>query len=171
MSSTAHRRSLSLCAALLSLGACAVTDGPYPSLAPRPAEKLGFAEPAAPPPAPLVADPALDRQIADNARERAAAAMAFDTGAARAEQLARAARGAKAGSDRWLDAQTAVAELDALRARHQDALGALEDMAAARAQALQPAYPTLEAALTSARATSAAQTRRIDALAGSLAPA
>lgn len=171
MSRLIRCRPLPLYAVLASLCACAVTEGPYPSLAPRPAERLSFAEPAAPPPAPLVADPALDAQIATNARERAAAVAAFDTGAARAERLARAAREARAGSDRWLDAQTAIAELDALRARHQDALGALEDVASTRAQALQPAYPALEAALADARATSTAQTRRIDTLAASLAPA
>jgi len=162
--------SLLLCAALLT-SACAVTEGPYPSLAPRPAEKLGFAEPPAPPPALVVADPGLDTRLADNARERAAAVRAFDAGAARADRLVRAARGARAGSDAWLDAQTALAELDALKARHQDALGVLEDAAAMRAQALQPAYPALEQALDAARAASTAQTRRIDALAGSLAAA
>ena len=119
----------------------------------------------------MAADPALDARIADNGRERAAAVRGFNAGATRAERLVRAARGTKAGSDAWLNAQTAIAELDALRARHQDALGVLEDAAAGRAQALQPAYPALETALVEARATSAAQTRRIDALAGSLAPA
>ncbi|WP_294192951.1 hypothetical protein [uncultured Sphingomonas sp.] len=99
------------------------------------------------------------------------AARAFDAGANRAERLARSARGAKPGSEPWLDAQTALAELDALRARHQDALGVLEDLASSRAQALQPAYPALEAALQAARAISASQTRRIDAIAASLAPA
>lgn len=175
MSSRLPSLSPLLIAALLTAplltGACAVTEGPYPSLAPRPAEKLRFAEPPAPSPMAVVADPTLDTRIADNARERAAAVRGFDAGAARADRLVRAARGTKAGSDPWLNAQTAIAELDALRARHQDALGVLEDAAAARAQALQPAYPALEAALVEARATSAAQTGRIDALAGSLAPA
>ncbi|WP_156818831.1 hypothetical protein [Sphingomonas sp. Mn802worker] len=160
-----------LCAALVPLAGCAVPEGPYPSLAPRPVEKLGFAEPAPPAPAPVRPDPALDARLADNARERAAAVAAFDIGASRAERLARAARGAKAGSEPWLDAQTALAELDTLRARHQDALSVLEDMASMRAQALEPAYPALEAALKTARDTSTAQTRRIDAIAGSLASA
>lgn len=171
MSHPLARPPLLLCAALATLSGCAVPEGPYPSLAPRAAEKLGFDEPAVAPPAPVAPDPALDAKLASNARDRAAATQAFDAGAARAERLARAARGAKAGSDRWLDAQTALAELDAARARHQDALGVLEDLAATRAQALEPAYPALEQALTTARATSSAQTRRIDAIAASLAPA
>ncbi len=165
------RLPLLLCAALTSLSSCAVPEGPFPSLAPRAVEKLGFAEPAAPPPAAVAPDPALDVRLADNARERLEAARAFDAGANRAERLARSARGAKPGSEPWLDAQTALAELDALRARHQDALGVLEDLASSRAQALQPAYPALEAALQAARAISASQTRRIDAIAASLAPA
>ncbi len=166
-----RRRSLPLCAMLFTVSACAVPEGPYPSLAPRPIEKLGFDEPPAPPPAVAVRDPALDVRLADNARERAAAVKAFDAGAARAERLVSAARGAAAGSDRWLEAQTAVAELDALRARHQDALGTLEDLASTRAQELQPAYPALETALEAARGTSTAQARRIDSLAARLAPA
>lgn len=171
MSHGSARHSLLLCAALVPLAGCAVPEGPFPSLAPREVEKLGFAEPTPPSPAPVAPDPALDARLADNARERQAAIKAFDTGADRAVRLARVARGAKAGSEPWLDAQTALAELDALRARHQDALGVLEDMALARAQALEPAYPGLEAALKDARAASAAQTRRIDAIVASLAPA
>ncbi|WP_375273120.1 hypothetical protein [Sphingomonas sp.] len=166
-----HRRSLPLCVMLLPLSACAVPEGPYPSLAPRPAEKLGFEEPAPPPPAMAIRDPALDARLAYNARERAAAIKAFDAGAARAERLVSAARGAAAGSDRWLEAQIAIAELDAVRARHRDALGALEDLASARARDLQPAYPALEAALVEARRTSEEQTRRIDGLVARLAPA
>jgi hypothetical protein len=165
------RPTLLLCTALVTLAGCAVPEGPYPSLAPRPAEKLGFDEPAVAPPAPVAPDPALDARLATNARDRGAAAQAFDQAASRAQRLAAAARGAKAGSDRWLDAQTALAELDALRARHQDALGVLEDLAATRAESLEPAYPALEQALETARATSIAQTRRIDTIAAGLAPA
>ena len=165
------RPSLLLCAAIMPLSGCAVPEGPYPSLAPRPAEKLGFAEPPAPPPMTAAPDPALDRRLAENAQERSAAIEAFDSGATRAERLARLARGRKAGSEPWLDAQTAVAELDALRARHQDALGVLEDLAAARAQALEPAYPALETAVQAARDESARQTGRIDAISATLAPA
>lgn len=148
------------------LAGCAVPDAAsYPSLAPRPAEAHGFEEPAAPPPAPVVADPALDARIATAGRARAAAAAAFDRAAAQAERAARAARGAAAGSEPWMTAQTLLAELDSLRSAHADASGQLEDVAAERAQALQPAYPVLERALKEARAADAAQTARIDSIA------
>ncbi|WP_375249943.1 hypothetical protein [Sphingomonas sp.] len=156
---------------MLSLTACTKDTTPYPSLAPRPAEAIGFEEPAPPPPASVTADPELDARVARLVRQREEAVAAFDRGAARAEGLARAARGSSAGSERWLDAQTALAELDALRAAHGDAVTGLEDLAATRAQGLQPAYPALESALSASRATAAAQTRRIDAIAAMLAPA
>jgi hypothetical protein len=154
--------------ALLSLVGCSADMSGYPSLAPRPVEKLGFEEPATPPPAPVAADPALDARLAGIATARATAAREFDAAAERATARASAARGAAAGSERWLEAQTAIAELDSLRSAHADSLNQLEELAAARAQALQPAYPALEQALDAARATAATQTRRIDALAESL---
>lgn len=153
------------------LAGCAAMDEGYPSLAPRPVEKTSFAEPAAPPPAPAAPDPALDARLAEAVRARTAAVRDFDAAATRAEARARAARGAAVGSEAWIAAQTALAELDSLRAAHQEATGALEDMAAQRAQALQPAYPTLEEALVAARADAAAQSRRIDAITATLRPA
>ena len=162
------RRPLLALAALALLAGCAAQDAGYPSLAPRAVETASFAEPLTPPPAVAAADPALDARIAETGRARVAAMESFTAVSDRAERLARAARGAGAGSEPWIAAQTALAELDALRAQHQDAVGALEDMAAARAQALQPAYPALEQALVEARAATAAQTRRIDAIAALL---
>ncbi|MBY9061859.1 hypothetical protein K7957_02805 [Sphingomonas yunnanensis] len=155
-------------AALLSLAGCGADMSGYPSLAPRPVEKLGFEEPATPPPAPVAADPALDARLAAIATARATAARDFDAAAVRATARATAARGAAAGSERWLDAQSAIAELDSLRSTHADSLNQLEELAAARAQALQPDYPALEQALDAARDTAARQTSRIDTLAASL---
>ena len=161
-------RALAPLAPLGLLAACASDPTVYPSLAPRPVEKLGFAEPATPPPAPAAQDPALARELASIIAKGSAAARDFDRAAARAETLARAARGAKVGSDAWIAAQTAIADLDALRSSYGDTVGALDDLARGRAAALQPAYPALEQALVAARATAKAQTARIDALAGSL---
>ena len=157
-----------IAAALLSLPGCGADMNGYPSLAPRPVEKLGFEEPATPPPSPVAADPGLDTRLGTIAAARASAARDFDAAAERAATRTSAARRATAGSERWLDAQTAIAELDSLRSAHADSLNQLEELAAARAQALQPAYPALEQALDAARATAATQTRRIDALAASL---
>jgi len=150
------------------LAACASDPTVYPSLAPRPVEKLGFAEPATPPPAPAAQDPALDAKLIAVTARGDAAARDFDRAAARAETLTRAARGAKVGSDAWIAAQTAIADLDALRSSYGDTVGALDDLASTRAAALQPAYPALEQALAAARAAAEAQTARIDALAGAL---
>ncbi len=161
-------RALAPLAPLALLAACASDPTVYPSLAPRPVEKLGFAEPATPPPAPTAQDPALDRELAAITVKGNTAARDFDKAAARAETLARAARGAKVGSDAWITAQTAIADLDALRSSYGDTVGALDDLAVLRAAALQPAYPALEQALVDARATAQTQTERIDALAGAL---
>ena len=154
MSPRLSARALSLLPFLLA--GCGTDPGGYPSLAPRPVENVSFDEPAPPPDTPVVADPALDARIAGVTRERADAARRFDTAAARAERLARAARGAAAGSERWIEAQTALAELDSLRAEHGNAVSALEDLAAERMQALAPAYPSLDAALAAARTAAAA---------------
>jgi hypothetical protein len=147
---------------------CAGPKGGYPSLAPRPIEKVGFAEPPTPVPSPAAREPALDTRIAGATRESAKAAQAFDTAATRAERLAKAARGDKPGGERWLEAQTALAELDSLRSAYGDTAGALEDLAAERAQALAPAYPALERAIEEQRAVGEAQTRRIDAISATL---
>ncbi|MEH3104013.1 MAG: hypothetical protein PGN12_08915 [Sphingomonas phyllosphaerae] len=155
-------------APLCLLAACASDPTVYPSLAPRPVEKLGFAEPATPAPAPAAQDPALDSKLAAITAKGTAAARDFDRAAAKAETLARAARGAKVGSDAWIAAQTAIADLDALRSSYGDSVGALDELASTRAAALQPAYPALEQSLAAARATAQAQTTRIDALAASL---
>lgn len=161
-------RALAPLASLTLLAACASDPTVYPSLAPRPVEKFGFAEPASPPPAKATQDPALDRELAALTAKGSTAARDFDRAAARAETLARAARGAKVGSDAWIAAQTAIADLDALRSSYGDTVGALDGLASKRAAELQPEYPALEQALTTARATAQAQTARIDALAGSL---
>ncbi len=161
-------RVMALLAALASVAGCAKDRTVYPSLAPRPNEKLGFAEPAAPAAPEPAADPALDTALARIAQQQAEAARDFDRAATRAETLARAARGAKVGSDAWIAAQTAIADLDALRSANGDTIDTLDELARTRAAALRPAYAPLENALTAARAAAAAQTARIDTLAASL---
>lgn len=165
------KRLAALFALLVLLAACATQDARYPSLAKRAAESQGFAEPEAPPPAPLVADPALDARIATANTALADTTKRFDLAASRTEALARAARGDAAGSDRWLDAQTALADLDAIRADTSAALTNLEEMASARAQALLPAYPTLDAAIASNQTRAQTQADRITAIQAMLPPA
>lgn len=155
----------------LALSACATpeTTG-YPSLAPRPIEKLGFAEPAAPEAKPVTADPALDAAI-DAARTKLARGKAaFDSAADGATVAARAAKGAKAGSEPWIEAQTRLATLDSLRADTSLVVTDLEQQAIARATALEPPYPALEALRGEANAQADNQAKRIAALQAQLAP-
>ncbi|MDR6787268.1 hypothetical protein J2Y58_000609 [Sphingomonas sp. BE138] len=162
------RRPFAPLASLSLVAACASDPTVYPSLAPRPVEKLGFEEPAPPPAAPAGPDAALDATLAANAQQRTTAARDFDRAAARADTLVRTARGAKVGSDAWIAAQTAIADLDALRSAYGDTIDALDELARTRAAALQPAYPALDQALAAARATARSQTTRIDTLGAAL---
>lgn len=161
---------LALAVALLPLGACARQDGSFPSLAPRPGEARGFGEPEAPPPVPVAADPALDRQVAGLTARLDAAGQNFDSAAARAEPLATRARGAAAGSEPWIAAQSALSELDAARA---DASGVVTDgeaLQVERAATLLPGYPTLESFQERAREVLARQEALIERLNAALAP-
>src|SRR6478752_7981612 len=95
-------------AAVAGLGAalagCAA-PGPYPSLAPRPIEKM-LGEPGVPPVvAPLPDDPAVAARVASLLGEARAGDSAFR---AALPAAAKAVRGAGAvGSDRWIEAQQA----------------------------------------------------------------
>ncbi|KQR81236.1 hypothetical protein [Sphingomonas sp. Leaf343] len=133
-----------LVSSFVLLGACARDASVYPSLAVRPTEKVGFAEPAPPPPEPLKVDVALDAKIADLTARLAAVTSGFDRDAARAETAARAAKGRAVGSDAWLDAQTALGSLDDWRAQASGLASEAGDLATARAAALEPPYPTLD---------------------------
>jgi hypothetical protein len=124
------------------LAACATDSGAYPSLAPRPIEKLGFAEPASKP-AEAKPDPALDAKIATLGTSLDTVAKGFAADAAKAEAASRKAHGAAVGSDAWLDAQTALAQLDDWRAQASSLVTDLDQAASDRAASLAPAYPAL----------------------------
>lgn len=131
---------------ILACGGCARDAGPYPSLSPRPIEKLGFEEPDAPPPMAVVADPALDVEVAAADARANKAARDFTTALIGVERTARAARGATAGSEAWIAAQVALADLDGSRAELSEVLANLDELAVKRAATLAPDYPSLEAA-------------------------
>lgn len=158
---------LALMAALLA--GCAERD--YPSLLPRSGEQLDFREPLAPAPTPVTADPALDSRISTAQAALKEAGDAFDTASARADRLTSAAARAPAGSDAWLEAQTALADLDAARARQVDALTDLEQLASDRAVTLAPPYPALDRAVEAAQAAAEASATRIATMQRRLAPA
>lgn len=131
--------------AFFLLAGCAREQGSYPSLAPRPVEKLGFAEPEAPAIAAVVADPALDASLAASGTRLKTVASGFDGDAGKAQAAARRAKGQPVGSDAWLDAQAALAVLDDWRAQASTIVTDLDSLASARAAQLAPDYPALAA--------------------------
>lgn len=150
-----------LFAALLS--ACAAPAGDYPSLLPRPIEKISLAEPIRPVPV-ATPDAALDAKIAGLSRDVAGATRAFDAAVTRARPMVQAAKGTGEGSERWLGAQVALAELDVARTAIDVPLGDLERLAIDRAAAGAPPYPALDAAVAQANAAAAAQRTAIATL-------
>ena len=134
-----------LAALPLLLAGCAAEQASIPSLAPRPGERTGFDEPAIAAPAAVAADPRLDAQLATAAGKLDTVARGFDAGAARA-QAASAASGARTvGSEAWLTAQSAVAELDDWRAQATGIASDLETLGGERLAAVGTPYPTLDA--------------------------
>lgn len=127
-----------------ALAGCTRDDVTYPSLALRPVEQLSFDEPEPPAPKPVAPDPELDVEVAAATARLDKAAADFTRQAGEAEAAARRARGVRAGGDAWLDAQTALAQLDILRAEASEVLTGLEELSVARATTLAAPYPALE---------------------------
>jgi hypothetical protein len=158
-----RRFALPLLALALPLTGCIQSDEKYPSLLPRAIESQSTAEPDRPAPV-VVADPALDKQVADLSAALDAAQAAFSKAAQDTEARIAVARGLPDGSDPWLDAQVALGGLDVVRSQATDALSALETLEIARGSAGLPPYPALQAAIERATALTADQARRIKAL-------
>jgi len=118
-----------LTSAAALLAGC-VSQGPFPSLAPRPDEQLAIEEPVRE--APQIADDsALRVQINRLASEARAGDAAFERDY---EAAARAAsRAGREGSDSWLDAEQAYSRAEASRTRATDAAAELHQLAQARA--------------------------------------
>jgi hypothetical protein len=157
-------------ALLLALAGCAADVTRYPSLAPRAVEKAGFVEPVAPV-AVATPDAALDSRLAGLAARLDAIAAGFAGAATVAERAAVAARGKPAGSEAWLDAQTALAQLDDWRAQASGLATDVEQVAIERGAALAPDYPALAALAARVDADAARQDQTIARLQAMLAPA
>lgn len=151
---------LALSALLLLLGACTKERTDAPSLARRPVESHGFDEPAPRPAQPVRADPALDTAITGWTTRLRTIATGFDRDAERATAAATRARGAAAGSEAWITAQTALATLDDWRAQATAVASDVEVRAGDRAATLAPPYP----ALTRLQQAASAEVERQDAL-------
>ena len=160
---------LPLAVALALPGCTAPSAGRYPSLLPRAIEKRSDAEPVIEEQA-VVADPALDAKIKVLVDAQAASVAGLATAAARAEQMIAAAKGAAAGSDRWIEAQSALAELDSFRADASARLSDFEQLEIERAAENMPEYPALVAARSAAEADSEEQGARIARLQTQIAP-
>ena len=156
-----HKRIALLLA--VGLAACTETPGAYPSLALRPIESRSNAEPEIVTP---VAEPdaALDKKIAAIGARLAASEAAFGASAATAESAARTPAAQAVGSNEWVRAESALADLDSLRV---DTLGAVTDidqLSAERGVAGDPPYPALDDARAKAQAQLDAQQKRIAAI-------
>jgi hypothetical protein len=157
-------------APLAWLGGCA-EDGPFPSLAQRPAEREYARElttvPAAP--APLPDDPAVAERVAGFAADARRGASEFE--AAYAAAAAAAARAGGPGSDSWAEAQQAVSRAAAAQATTTRALADLDRFALDRAHdtALSAAdSERLRAATTELQALVDGQAERVNRLETSL---
>ena len=153
-----------------ALAGCTQSPGAYPSLLPRPIESGSFAEPERPAQV-AIPDAALDTRIAGFNASLTAGNQQFAAAAQEAEAKVAVARGVPQGSDAWLDAQTALSQLESLRAPLLIALSDLEEIAIERGKAGQPPYPALDSAIAAAEAMTTAQGDRIKAIEAALAGA
>jgi len=145
--------------ALALLSACGAPAGGYPSLLPRANEQRDDAEPVRASPV-AAADPALDAMIAAARARLDKAAADYASLAPRAESLAEQAKGLGIGSDVWLDAQAAIANLDSVRSESAAVVADLDRTSIERAAGGAPAYPALD----SLRMAAAAQLREQSAV-------
>ncbi len=152
---------LPLLASAAMLTAGCVSEGPFPSLAPRPDERLAIEEPVREAPQ-IPDDSALRVRINTLLAEARAGDEAFERdyeAAARA-----AARAGAEGSDSWIDAEQAYSRAEASRLRATDAAAELHQLALTHAS--QPTSASdleaLEAAIAQADAIIAAQQARMN---------
>jgi len=160
-------RYAALVPALLLMGCAEYAKGRFPSLQPRPIESRSDAEPVVETPA-AAPDPTLDAKAAEAKTKIAATHAGFATAAARATSAAAAAKGDGAGGERWIAAQSALADLDVYRADSSTLLTDLQEASLQRAAGGQPPYPALEDAVIAAQAELDAETAAIGTLSAQL---
>lgn len=117
--------------AVLVLGACTTSDGPYPSLAKRPGERITASWPPAPPssgvpPPPL--DPAIVGRLDLLVAQVRGSDARFHAKEGRTRALVAAAGRAPMGSEAWSVATVAVSELEAARAEAMVAMSELDSL-------------------------------------------
>lgn len=162
------RQPLAFFAPLLVLSGCAA-PGPYPSLAPRPAEKAYAEDAEERKPTPQPDDPALAGEIDRLLAAGRAGAAEFDSALPAAQRAASAAGGS--GSDSWIEAQQALSRLEAARARTTAAVADLDRLAVERTSAGTLGSgdsERLRAATAELQAITDSQADRLQRLGGSL---
>ena len=127
------RAALAILVPLAAAAAGCAAPGPYPSLAPRPAEKAYAEDAEERKPTPQPDDPALAREIDRLLAEARAGGADFDSAFPAAQ--AKAGRAGAAGSDAWIEAQQALSRLETARARTTAALADLDRLGVERASA------------------------------------
>lgn len=125
----ALRSSLALLALSFVAAGCAA-PGPYPSLAPRPAEKLFAEDLEERSPTPQPDDPALAGEIDRLLEAGKAGAAEFDRALPAAQ--AAAGRAGAVGSESWIEAQQALSRLESARSRTTAAAADLDRFALER---------------------------------------
>ncbi|WP_353203444.1 hypothetical protein [Sphingomonas sp.] len=156
-----------LLVSLAVAGCAAQTSGRYPSLLPRAIESRSDAEPEV-----VIAlaesDSIVDAALPELRATIATAIADFAKAAQIADRLASTAQGDSIGGDRWIAAQTAVAELDGYRATLSSAVTDLDALALNRAAEGKPDYPALTALHATAQAALDEQAARITAISARL---
>ncbi len=151
----------------LALVTACAPDTSFPSLAPRPGERLSTDEPVRQPVF-VAPDPALSTEIAEliGAARRGQSEFEAALPAARAN----VARAGAAGSDSWVEAQQAISRLEAARASTARALADLDRLSIERAARPTNAaqFAELLNALELVQSLAQAQYSDIDRLRGSL---
>ena len=163
MATSPARLIAGLAAAAALLPGC-VVQGPFPSLAPREAERADpTAEPVRTPPA-VASDPALRARLTELIALARQGERDFEAAYGPAQAAAGAA-GAQ-GTESWVSAQEAISRLEAARAETTRALADLDRLAIERADLPTNAedHAALLAAIEQAAAIAAGQQSRIDRL-------
>ena len=160
---------LALPAAAFALAGCVASDG-FPSLAPRPAERIVSAQEPVHPPVQVPSDAALRARIAGLERQADEGNRAFDAAYGLTEAAVNAA--GPQGSDSWVEAEQALSRLEATREPTTRALAELDRLALERAEAPTNAedFAAINFTLASVGLVAARQQQRWDRLRARLEP-
>ena len=131
--------------ALLALSGCAAQNARSPSLLPRAIEQRRDEPEPVRPERVATADSAIDAKVAEFDKATTASANDFPAAASRATTATKAAVGASVGSEPWLAAQSALADVDAIRAQDLTTLAEIDQLQIDRGTAGDPPYPALVA--------------------------